>query len=183
LIVGLFGLANSANAFLILRAQSLGLATRWTILAYALYNAVAAVFAMPAGAASDRAGRRNLLIAGYSIYAVVYAGFGLADEAWTVWPLFAFYGLFPALTDGVAKALAVDTAGSAGHATAIGIYSTVIGVTQIAASFIGGLLWDKVDASATFYFGAALAAVTVALLFALLPSRPQARPPEGGGPR
>lgn len=177
LITGLFGLANSANAFLILRAQSLGLAMRWTILAYALYNAVSAVFSMPAGAASDRRGRRNFLIVGYSIYAIVYAGFGLADEAWVVWPLFAVYGLFPALTDGVAKALAVDSAGSAGRATAIGIYSMVLGVTQIAASFIGGLLWDRIDPSATFYFGAALASATVVLLFALLPSRPQAAPP------
>src|SRR6185295_9762393 len=73
------------------------------------------------------------------------------------WPLFAFYGLFPALTDGVSKALAVDTAGKAGRATAIGIYSAVIGITQIAASYIGGMLWDKVDSTATFYFGAALA--------------------------
>jgi predicted MFS family arabinose efflux permease len=87
------------------------------------------------------------------------------------WPLFAFYGLFPALTDGVSKALAVDTAGKAGRATAIGVYSAVVGVTQIAASYIGGTLWDRVDSTATFYFGAALAALAALLSFALLPSR------------
>ena len=171
LITAVFGLANSANAFLILRAEQLGLATAWTILAYALYNAVASVVSMPAGAASDRFGRRNLLIIGYAIYAAVYVGFGVASEGWMVWPLFAAYGLFPALTDGVAKAMAVDTSGRAGRATAIGVYSAVIGVTQIAASFIGGLLWDKIAPSATFYFGAVLAAVAVVLLFALLPPR------------
>jgi len=171
LIAGVFGLANSANAFLILRAEQLGLATRWTILAYALYNAVSAMMSMPAGAASDRFGRRNLLIIGYTIYAGVYVGFGVANRGWLVWPLFAIYGLFPALTDGVAKALAVDTAGTAGRATVIGIYSSVIGVTQIAASIIGGMLWDKVGAQATFYFGAAMSALSVALLFALLPAR------------
>ena len=100
-----------------------------------------------------------------------YAGFAVANASWLVWPLFAFYGLFPALTDGVSKALAVDTAGKAGRATAIGIYSTVIGITQIAASYIGGMLWDNVDSTATFYFGATLAGLAAVLSFALLPSR------------
>jgi MFS family permease len=170
LVVAVFGLANSANAFLILRAQNIGVTTVWTILAYALYNAVAALFSMRAGAASDRFGRRNLLIIGYAIYAIVYLGFGLANEAWMVWPLFAIYGLFPALTDGVTKAMVVDTAGKAGRATAIGIYSMVVGLTQIAASYIGGVLWDKVDARATFYFGAVLSALAAMMLFLLLPS-------------
>jgi len=171
IITAVFGLANSANAFLILRAQQLGLTVGLTIVAYALYNAVASMASVPAGSASDRFGRRNLLIIGYAIYAVSYGGFALANASWLVWPLFAFYGLFPALTDGVSKALAVDTAGKAGRATAIGIYSAVIGITQIAASYIGGMLWDKVDSTATFYFGAALAGLAVVLSFALLPSR------------
>ncbi|MEK6289528.1 MAG: MFS transporter [Acidobacteriota bacterium] len=170
IVIGVFGLANSANAFLILRAEQLGLSTGSTILAYTLYNAVASIVAMPAGSASDRFGRRNLLIIGYSIYALSYAGFGMANSAWLVWPLFAVYGLFPALTDGVSKALAVDTAGKAGRATALGIYFTVVGITQIAASYIGGVLWDNVDSRATFYFGAALASVAVFLSVALLPS-------------
>jgi MFS family permease len=171
IVVGVFGLANSANAFLILRAQGLGLSTKETIIAYALYNAVAALCSIPAGKASDRLGRRDLLIIGYSIYALAYFGFGITSDARLVWFLFAFYGLFPALTDGVAKALATDTAGSAGRATAIGIYSGVIGGTQILASYIGGLLWDNIEPAATFYFGTALAAVAVLLAFVLLPSR------------
>jgi MFS family permease len=171
IVVGVFGLANSANAFLILRAQGLGLSTKSTIIAYALYNAVAALCSIPAGKASDRLGRRDLLILGYSIYALAYFGFGVTSDVRLVWLLFAFYGLFPALTDGVAKALATDTAGSAGRATAIGIYSGVIGGTQIIASYIGGLLWDNIDPAATFYFGTALASVSVVLLFVLLPSR------------
>src|SRR6185436_1785227 len=171
IVTAVFGLANSANAFLILRAQQLGLTVGLTIVAYALYNAVASMASMPAGAASDRFGRRNLLIIGYAIYALSYAGFALANTAWLVWPLFVLYGLFPALTDGVSKALAVDTAGKAGRATALGIYFTVVGVTEIAASSIGGLMWDKIDSRATFYFGAALAAIAVVLSFVLLPSQ------------
>ncbi|HYP29106.1 MAG TPA: MFS transporter [Blastocatellia bacterium] len=183
LIAGVFGLANSANAFLILRSGQLGLSAHWTILAYALYNAVAALASMPAGAASDRFGRRNLLVLGYAIYSAVYVGFGAANQAWVVWPLFAIYGLFPALTDGVAKALAVDTAGEAGRATVIGIYSAVIGLTQIAASLIGGLLWDEVGAQATFYFGASMSALSIVLLLALIPARtrPQTLNPERAG--
>jgi MFS family permease len=170
-VTAVFGLANSANAFLILRAESLGLATGMTILAYTLFNAVASLFSMPAGVASDRLGRRNLLAAGYSVYAISYLGFALASDAWMVWPLFALYGLFPALTEGVGKAMAVDTSGAAGRATAIGIYSMILGVTQIAASAVGGLLWDLTGPEATFFFGAALALVAVILLVALLPSR------------
>src|ERR1044072_9023251 len=98
----------------------------------------------------------------------------MAAQSWMVWPLFALYGLFPALTDGVAKALAVDTAGRAGHATVIGILAMVSGLTQIAASYIGGPLWDTINSQATFYFGAGLAAIAVVMLFALLPSRLQA---------
>lgn len=171
IVVGVFGLANSANAFLILRAGQLGLATGLTILAYTLYNAVASISSMPVGAAGDRFGRRNLLIIGYGIYALSYTGFALANATWLVWPLFAFYGLFPAFTDGVSKALAVDTAGKAGRATALGVYFTVVGVCEIAASSIGGLLWDRIDSRATFYFGAALAAIAAVLSFVLLPSQ------------
>jgi MFS family permease len=183
LIMSVFSLANSANSFLILRAQQLGLATgasasaaiSETILAYTLYNLVSTLTAYPAGAASDRVGRRNLLVAGFAVYAVSYLGFALASAVWMVWPLFALYGLFPALTEGVAKAMAVDTAGRAGRATVIGILSMATGLMQVLASYIGGLLWDKVNAQATFYFGAALAALAAVMLLVMLPSRLQTR--------
>src|SRR4029078_3351885 len=170
-INAVFGLANSANSFLILRAQQRGLSAGLTFLAYAFYNAVSSISSMPAGAASDVFGRRNLLAIGYAIYALSYAGFALANAAWMVWPLFAIYGLFPALTDGVSKALAVDTAGRAGRATTPGIYFTVLGIAEIAASYLGGLLWDKVDSRATFYFGAALAAAAAVMVLTLLPAK------------
>jgi MFS family permease len=171
IVTAVFGIANSANAFLILRSEQLGLNRRWTILAYALYNAIASLAAMPAGTASDRFGRRNVLIAGFIIYSLSYVGFGAANAGWMAWPLFALYGLFPALTDGVGKALAVDCAGTAGRATVIGIYSMVVGLTGIVASYVGGWFWDHVDPSATFYFGASLAAVAALLSVMLLSSR------------
>jgi len=169
-VSAVFSIANSANAFLLLRAESLGLTTGQTILAYMLFNFVAALVAMPAGAASDRFGRRNLLAVGFAVYALTYAGFALATDSWMMWPLFAIYGLFPALTEGAAKAMVVDTAGTAGRATVLGIYSGVIGITQIAASIIGGLLWDYIDAKATFYFGAVVAVLALIMLLLMLPS-------------
>jgi MFS family permease len=171
MVTAVFGVANSANAFLILRSEQLGQSRTRTILAYALYNAVASLAAIPAGTASDRFGRRNILIFGFIVYALSYAGFGAANAGWMAWPLFAMYGLFPALTDGVGKAMAVDSAGTAGRATAIGIYSMVVGLTQIAASYIGGWFWDHVDPSATFYFGSALAAMAALLSVMLISSR------------
>jgi MFS family permease len=174
LVTAIFGLGNSANAFLILRSGQLGLDRKWTILSYALYNLIASLTAMPAGAASDRFGRRNILIAGFAIYAMSYFGFGAANAGWLIWPLFGLYGLFPALTDGVGKALAVDNAGTAGRATVIGIYSMVVGITEIAASYIGGLLWDRVNSRATFYIGSAFALIAIALALILLPKQPQA---------
>jgi MFS family permease len=171
MVTAVFGVANSANAFLILRSEQLGQSRTVTILAYALYNAVASLAAIPAGTASDRFGRRNILIVGFIVYALSYAGFGGANAGWMVWPLFAMYGLFPALTDGVGKAMAVDSAGTAGRATAIGIYSMVVGLTAIGASYIGGWFWDHVDPSATFYVGSGLAALATLLTFALLPAR------------
>ncbi|HZM88863.1 MAG TPA: MFS transporter, partial [Blastocatellia bacterium] len=85
------------------------------------------------------------------------------------------FGLFPALTDGVGKAMAVDSAGTAGGATVIGIYSMVMGITQIAASYIGGMLWDNVDSRATFYFGAVLSLTAAVLLGFLIPDKHKAR--------
>jgi MFS family permease len=142
IVAAVFGLANSANSFLILRGKQLGLSTTAAIFAYALFNAVSSLGSMPAGSASDRFGRRNILIIGYTIYALVYLGFGAANQPWMIWLLFAAYGFFPAFADGAAKALAIDTAGRAGRATAMGLFSAVNGVTQIAASYIAGWLWD-----------------------------------------
>src|SRR5262249_35237587 len=171
----LFGLANSANAFLILRAQDLGLSSSGAVLGYTVYNAVAAVASLPAGQISDRLGRRDLLVIGYALYAAVYLGFGLGVRGWLIWTLFATYGLYAALTDGAGKALAVDTAGRAGRGTAIGVYSAVNGGTQVVASYIAGVLWDSVQPSATFYFGAALSAASVLALLLTLPGATRRR--------
>ena len=88
----LFAFGNSSDAFLILRSENLGLGTFATVSAYILYNAVYTAASFPAGVASDRVGRRNIIVPGFAIFALVYLGFGIVNDGWYVWPLFAVYG-------------------------------------------------------------------------------------------
>jgi len=169
-VTGLFSLGNSTNAFLILRAKSFGMTVTTTILCYALYNAVSSAGSLPAGILSDRVGRRGLLAIGYGLFAAVYAGFALAGNREWMWVLFAAYGLFPALTDGIGKAMAVDLAGSAGRATVVGIYSATIGATQLFASYIGGLLWREISPSSTFFYGSVMSTAATIMVLLILPS-------------
>jgi MFS family permease len=164
-IVFLFSLGGSSDAFLILRAQNLGVTLLAVPLVYALFNLVYAASSIPLGSLSDRIGREKVIVLGWLAYAVAYYGFAVAGAPWQVWLLFAFYGLYYATTEGVAKALVADMVGASRRGRAYGIYNTVVGIVSLPASFIAGALWDKVSPSAPFYFGATLAAVaTVALL-------------------
>jgi MFS family permease len=178
----LFSLGNSSDAFLILRAKDLfnvsdvALATTLTVLAYALYNVVYTAAATPAGILSDRIGRRGLWIGGLVIFALVYVGFALASTGGWVWPLFAIYGLYIALTDGTGRALAVDMSDPAWRGTALGTYHLVLGITTFAASLIGGILWQLLGAPATFLYGAALALVAAGVFALAGPSRATSLP-------
>ena len=162
----LFSLGNSSDAFLILRSQQLGLSTALIVLAYATYNLVYACAAWPAGAASDRLGRRPVLILGLVVFALVYAGFAAASGAWQVWPLFALYGLYIAFTDGVVRALISDIAPPERVGAALGIVAAMGGICALVASLAAGFLWDTVGSGVVFAVGsttAALAAVVLAI--------------------
>ena len=165
-----FALGNSSDAFLILRAKDLGLSTTATVLAYVLYNAVYASLSLPAGIRSDRVGRRNLIVAGLLIFAGVYAGFALVTSPELVWMLFAVYGAYIALTDGVGKALVADLAPAGAVGTALGLYNTLGGLMVLEASVTAGLLWEHVGPAAPFIYGAATACVAALLLLVLLPA-------------
>jgi len=168
LCVGLlFALGNSSDAFLILRAHNLGLGTLATVLAYAVYNVVYAAVGWPASILSDRLGRRGILVAGFLIFALVYGGMGLTTGALVVWPLFALYGLYIALTDGVIKAYITDLVPATQRGEALGLYAATTGLMALVSSVLAGLLWDHVSPAAPFYLGgltALGAAVAVGLL-------------------
>jgi MFS family permease len=172
-IVLLFNLGNSSDAFLILRAQNLGVGLLAIPLVFALFNFVYAVASVPLGSLSDRIGREKVILLGWFAYALAYLGFALADATWQVWALYAFYGLYYATTEGVAKALVADMVEAAHRGRAYGIYNTALGLISLPASFVAGYLWDKVAPATPFYFGAALALGASILLFVFLRFAPK----------
>lgn len=161
---GVFALGNSSDAFLILRATDVGLSATAAVFAYVVYNLVYASASFPAGAASDRFGRRRVYVVGLFVFAGVYAGFALADRTAFVWPLFAVYGLYMALTDGIARALVADLAPAERRATALGVHGMLIGIAALAASIVAGQLWDHVGPAAPFFLGAGAAVASATLL-------------------
>jgi len=171
----LFALGNSSDAFLLLRAKDLGLGNTEVVLTYIVFNLVYAVAAMPAGIASDRLGRRRVIGLGFAIFAAVYAGFGLAGDGAAVWPLFAVYGLYMAMTEGVGRALVTDFVPSERRATALGLYQGAMGAMVLLSSVIAGALWDTVGPSAPFFLGGATAVAALVLLMVALPRSPAGR--------
>ncbi len=156
-VVTLFALGNSSDAFLILRARDLGLSVALVPVAYFSFNAVYSLTSWPAGSWSDRIGRRPLLIAGYLFFAAIYVGFARATQAWHVWPLFAFYGLYYAATEGVQKAMVADLVPAGRRGTAIGLVNGLTGLATLPASLAAGLLWQRFGFGWSFYYGAATA--------------------------
>ncbi len=161
-----FTFGNASDAFLILRAQNLGVTLLEIPLVITLFNLIYAALAVPFGSLSDKIGRIPTLIIGWSIYALAYLGFALAGHAYLVWPLYAFYGMYYAVNQGVEKAFLADTVGSEHRGRAFGIYGTTIGIATLPASLFAGLLWDRIGPQAPFYFGATIAAVAAVALFA-----------------
>ncbi|MGA2159511.1 MAG: MFS transporter [Dehalococcoidia bacterium] len=157
----LFTLGNSSDAFLILRAQNLGNDVLMIAIMLVMFNLVYALFSTPAGIVSDKLGRRNVIVVGWAIYALVYLGFALSNEPWTIWLLWAFYGLYYGLADGVGRALVSDLVPGEARGTAFGMYNGVVGITLLPASLIAGWLWQSVNPSAPFYFGSALAVLAM----------------------
>ena len=171
LVAGVFSLGNSSDVFLILRANHLGIGAEKILLVYMLFNSVEAALSITAGAVSDRIGRRNVILGGYLVFALVYAGFGFARRPAEIWALFAFYGVYNALTQGVQRAFAADLAKSEARGTGLGAYYTATGIALLPASLIAGYLWQYVSKSAPFFYGSALALVASVLLAVLFRDR------------
>ena len=175
IVVGVFTLGNSSDAFLILRAQERGLSVLGVLGMLATFNLVYALVSTPAGSLSDRIGRRKLIIGGWLFYAAIYLGFGLAQTAWQAWALMAVYGVYYGLAYGVANALIADLIPENVRGTAYGTYNAVVGLMAIPASVIAGVLWTGVGSwtgfgpSAPFLFGGSLALIAALLMAVWLP--------------
>jgi MFS family permease len=171
LATALFGLGKSGNAFLILRANELGLSLIDTILVYAGYNLLAALISYPAGALSDRFGRRNLVIAALCIFAVSYCGFALSRSPLVVSALFVLLGAHQGVYRTAGKALASDLSPPALRAGGIGWFSAVGGLCALVAALVAGQLWDHHLRGVVFVIGAVGAAAGAAALALLVGAR------------
>jgi len=170
LIIGIFTLGNSSDAFIILRAQERGLSVADILGMLLTFNFIYAVFSSPLGALSDKIGRKRVLIGGWLVYGILYLCFGLASDGTQIWLIYGLYGFYYAAAEGTAKALIADIIPSEQRGTAYGYYNALVGFMAFPASLLAGILWQGIGAwtgfgaSAPFFFGALLSLIAVAML-------------------
>ncbi len=174
-IVSIFTLGNSSDAFLVLRAQNLGVSVIGIMAMLVVFNLIYSLVSTPAGSLSDRVGRRRLIIGGWLVYAAIYLGFALAHTGWHVWVLYVAYGLYYGMAYGTANAMVADLVPEYLRGTAYGTYNAVMGILAFPASFIAGFLWQGLGGwqglgpSAPFFFGGGLALVAAFLMAFWMP--------------
>jgi len=167
LILGLFTLGNSSDAFLLLKAKECGLADAYIPLVWMALSLIRTVFSTPAGMLSDRVSRKRIIVVGWLIYSIVYILFAYSTKVWHIWALFCIYGFYYALTEGVEKALVADMVREELRGTAYGIYNFVVGIVALPSSVICGFLWQKFGSIYALGFGALLAFAASVLLLGL----------------
>lgn len=158
LVVAIFTLGNSSDAFLFLRAKGLGLKLVFIPLLWGLFNLVYTLSSTPAGILSDKIGRRKVILIGFAVYGLSYFGFAFATNPYHIWLLFALYGFYYGLSDGALRAFVADLVKDEDkRGTAYGFYHGAVGLCALPASLILGYLWQAFSASVAFSFGAILA--------------------------
>jgi MFS family permease len=167
-VIFVFTLGNSTDAFLLLRANQLGVAVALAPILWAALHVVKSLSSTPGGALSDRIGRRPTLIMGW---ALVYFGFARATTAWQAWALFAVYGVFFGLTEGAERALMADLVIPERRGTAFGWYNLAIGLGALPASLLFGWVWDRAGAPTAFLMGASLALAAAVGMLLVVPRR------------
>jgi MFS family permease len=167
-IIALFSLGNSSDAFLILRAKECGISLTLIPILWVFLHVIKTLSSFPGGIFSDRFGRGKVIIMGWLIYALVYLGMGRASTPQAIWLLFGIYGFYFGLTEGVEKALVADLVKGETRGTAYGIYNAVIGISALPASLLMGWLWQDFGAQVAFSFGGGLAMFAAVLLFILM---------------
>lgn len=167
IVLLLFTLGNSTDAFLLLRLAELGVPAAGIPLVWAVLHVIKSGGSVVGGALSDRVGRRALIASGWILYAAVYSGFAALTAPSALITLFLVYGLYYGLAESPEKALIADLVPTDRRGTAFGVYNAVLGVGSLLASVVFGIVWSAAGAPAAFLLGAALALVA-SLLLALL---------------
>jgi MFS family permease len=168
LILILFTLGNSSDAFLILKARDVGVAVSFIPLLWIVLHFVKMATSVPGGKWSDEVGRRKVIVSGWIVYAFIYLGFGFSSRIFHIWGLFALYGIYFGLTEGVEKAFVSDLVSREFQGTAFGFYHLAVGIAAFPSSVIFGFIWQKLGSLVAFAYGAALAGLASVLLFSLV---------------
>ena len=163
-VVLIFNLGNSSDAFLLLRSQQVGINNTFIPLAFMVMNFTYFLSAYPAGAISDRIGRYGLITAGFVLYALIYLGFAYAETPWEIWSLFAGYGLYQGMSKGLILAAIGDRVPAELRGTAFGTIALATGIVLFPANFMAGFLWENVSYQAPFFFGSVLSILAALLL-------------------
>lgn len=164
-ILSLFTLSNSTDAFLILRAQQSGVSVALIPLLWAALHVSKVASSILGGDLSDKLGRKMMIVAGWALYAAVYFAFAFISTPTEAWIIFLVYGVYFGLTEGTEKALVADLVRPEQRGTAYGLYNLAISITVLPASLLMGWLWDWRGAPTAFAVSAAVG-ITSALLLA-----------------
>lgn len=163
----IFTLGNSSDAFLLLRAKDLGVPVSLIPVLWLMLHIVKMVSSIPGGSLSDRVNRKWVVISGWIVYAMVYAGFAIASAMWHIWALFGIYGLYFGLTESTERAFVADFVKPEQRGTAYGIFNLAIGIAALPSSVIMGVLWHRYNPTIAFGFGALLALLASLMLITI----------------
>ncbi|MBI2092141.1 MAG: MFS transporter [Deltaproteobacteria bacterium] len=177
-IIAIFTLGNSSDAFLILRAQNVGIKPLHIPILWLFFNLIYTVVSVPAGKLSDIIGRKRIIFTGFIVYSACYAGFAFASEWWHAWALFGIYGIYYGTTEGVIKAYISDIVSAEVRATSFGIYNFVTGIILFPANLLTGWIWKAYGATYAFGLGAVLACIAASAfaLFSIIHKRSKLAP-------
>lgn len=173
LVIALFTLSNSSDAFLLLRARDAGISPPLLPILWMVLHLSKFFSSLIGGSLSDKFGRKKLIFSGWILYALVYFGFAFVSEAWQAWTLFLIYGVYFGLTEGAEKALVADLVPADKRGTAFGLYNLAFGVTVFPASLLLGAIWNWFGAPAAFIFSAGLSILAAIFLLTVSNSTEQ----------
>jgi MFS family permease len=171
-VLTLFMLGNSTDAFLLLKLTDVAGGVQFVPLMWSSLHIVKAAVSIIGGSWSDRVGRRTVIAIGWLVYATVYAGFAISSSLTALLAWFLFYGFYFGFAEGTEKALVADLAPPSRRGFAFGVYTAVQGLGALTASVVFGVIWSAAGPAAAFGCGAALALIATALLFVVVPSEP-----------
>ncbi len=169
-VVAVFTLSNSTDAFLLLRAAEAGISPVVLPLLWMTLHFSKVISSLVGGDLSDRFGRKALIISGWLVYAVVYLGFAFVSSAWQCWLLFIVYGIYFGLTEGVEKAFVADMVPDEKRGTAYGLFNLAFGITVFPASLLFGILWTSYGAPTAFIVSASISVTAIILLLSVRPA-------------